>query len=39
MTASKHGIDLLQDPSLNKSTVSTEAEKQALVSSGSCPTP
>ena len=30
MTISKHGIDLLQDPSLNKSTAFTEAEKQAL---------
>ena len=29
MTA-KHGIDLLHDPSLNKSTAFTEAEKQAL---------
>jgi malate dehydrogenase (oxaloacetate-decarboxylating)(NADP+) len=26
----KHGIELLQDPSLNKSTAFTEAEKQAL---------
>jgi malate dehydrogenase (oxaloacetate-decarboxylating)(NADP+) len=30
MTANKHGIELLQDPSLNKSTAFTEAEKQAL---------
>ncbi len=30
MTADKRGIDLLQDPSLNKSTAFTEAEKQAL---------
>src|SRR5258706_983290 len=30
MAISKHGIDLLQDPSLNKSTAFTEAEKQAL---------
>ena len=30
MSSSKHGIDLLQDPSLNKSTAFTEAEKQAL---------
>jgi Lyase/Fumarase C C-terminus/3-octaprenyl-4-hydroxybenzoate carboxy-lyase len=30
MTTTKHGIDLLQDPSLNKSTAFTEAEKQAL---------
>ncbi len=29
-TLSKHGIELLQDPSLNKSTAFTEAEKQAL---------
>jgi malate dehydrogenase (oxaloacetate-decarboxylating)(NADP+) len=29
-TTSKHGIVLLQDPSLNKSTGFTEAEKQAL---------
>ena len=26
----KHGVELLQDPSLNKSTAFTEAEKQAL---------
>jgi malate dehydrogenase (oxaloacetate-decarboxylating)(NADP+) len=30
MTTNKHGIELLQDPSLNKSTAFTEAEKQAL---------
>ncbi len=30
MTSGKRGIDLLQDPSLNKSTAFTEAEKQAL---------
>jgi malate dehydrogenase (oxaloacetate-decarboxylating)(NADP+) len=30
MTANKRGMDLLQDPSLNKSTAFTEAEKQAL---------
>lgn len=30
MTNSKRGLDLLQDPSLNKSTGFTEAEKQAL---------
>jgi len=30
MTISKHGIDLLLDPSLNKSTAFTEAEKRAL---------
>ena len=30
MTTSKRGIDLLQDPALNKSTAFTEAEKQAL---------
>ena len=30
METSKHGIQLLQDPSLNKSTAFTEAEKQAL---------
>ena len=28
MTTNKHGIDLLHDPSLNKSTAFTEAEKQ-----------
>jgi malate dehydrogenase (oxaloacetate-decarboxylating)(NADP+) len=30
MTANKHGIDVLQDPALNKSTAFTEAEKQTL---------
>ena len=30
MTTNKHGIDLLNDPSLNKSTAFTDAEKQAL---------
>ena len=30
MRSSKHGIDLLLDPSLNKSTAFTEAEKQAF---------
>ena len=30
MTTNKHGIELLHDPSLNKSTAFTEAEKQAL---------
>ena len=30
MTTNKRGIDVLQDPSLNKSTAFTEAEKQAL---------
>ena len=30
MATSKRGIDVLQDPSLNKSTAFTEAEKQAL---------
>src|SRR5215469_8532195 len=30
MTTSKRGIELLQDPSLNKSTAFTETEKQAL---------
>jgi malate dehydrogenase (oxaloacetate-decarboxylating)(NADP+) len=30
MTISKHGIEVLQDPLLNKSTAFTEAEKQAL---------
>ena len=30
MTTNKRGMDLLQDPSLNKSTAFTEAEKQAL---------
>src|SRR5499427_2899117 len=30
MATNKHGMDLLQDPSLNKSTAFTEAEKQAL---------
>jgi malate dehydrogenase (oxaloacetate-decarboxylating)(NADP+) len=30
MTGSKRGIELLQDPSLNKSTAFTEGEKQAL---------
>jgi malate dehydrogenase (oxaloacetate-decarboxylating)(NADP+) len=30
MTANKHGMDLLHDPSLNKSTGFTEAEKESL---------
>src|SRR5580698_8740635 len=30
MSSNKRGIELLQDPSLNKSTAFTEAEKQAL---------
>ena len=30
MTTSKRGVDLLHDPSLNKSTAFTEAEKQSL---------
>jgi malate dehydrogenase (oxaloacetate-decarboxylating)(NADP+) len=30
MTTSKRGIDLIQDPTLNKSTAFSEAEKQAL---------
>ena len=30
MTIRKHGIELLQDPLLNRSTAFTEAEKQAL---------
>ena len=30
MTTTKQGIELLRDPSLNKSTAFTEAEKQAL---------
>jgi len=30
MTFNKRGMELLQDPSLNKSTAFTEAEKQAL---------
>ena len=30
MTPNKRGIELLHDPSLNKSTAFTEAEKQAL---------
>ena len=30
MISNKHGMDLLQDPSLNKSTAFSEAEKQAL---------
>jgi malate dehydrogenase (oxaloacetate-decarboxylating)(NADP+) len=30
MTTNKRGIELLQDPSLNKSTAFPEAEKQAL---------
>jgi malate dehydrogenase (oxaloacetate-decarboxylating)(NADP+) len=37
MTISKHGIDLLQDPLLNKSTAFTEAEKQALCIVGLVP--
>ena len=30
MTTTKHGIDVLQDPALNKSTAFTEVEKQTL---------
>ena len=30
MTTTKRGIDVLQDPALNKSTAFTEEEKQAL---------
>jgi len=30
MAINKHGMDLLQDPSLNKSTAFSDAEKQAL---------
>ena len=30
MTTSKHGIDVLLEPSLNKSTAFTEDEKQLL---------
>src|ERR1700736_6136742 len=30
MTATKYGIEVLSDPSLNKSTAFTEAEKQSL---------
>jgi hypothetical protein len=30
MAVSKRGIELLEDPSLNKSTAFTEGEKQAL---------
>jgi malate dehydrogenase (oxaloacetate-decarboxylating)(NADP+) len=30
MTINKRGIELLRDPSLNKSTAFTEAEKQVL---------
>ena len=30
MPTNKHGMELLRDPSLNKSTAFTEAEKQAL---------
>jgi malate dehydrogenase (oxaloacetate-decarboxylating)(NADP+) len=30
MTTNKHGIELLQDPSLNKSTAFTESERQSL---------
>jgi malate dehydrogenase (oxaloacetate-decarboxylating)(NADP+) len=30
MTVNKHGMELLQDPSLNKSTAFSEAEKQSL---------
>jgi malate dehydrogenase (oxaloacetate-decarboxylating)(NADP+) len=30
MTTSKRGMDLLQDPSLNKSTAFTQAERQAF---------
>jgi malate dehydrogenase (oxaloacetate-decarboxylating)(NADP+) len=37
MTTDKRGIELLQDPSLNKSTAFTEAEKQALGIAGLVP--
>ena len=30
MTTNKRGMDLLQDPTLNKSTAFSETEKQAL---------
>jgi DNA-binding response OmpR family regulator len=37
MTTNKRGIELLHDPSLNKSTAFTEAEKQALGIAGLVP--
>ena len=37
MTTNKRGIELLHDPSLNKSTAFTEAEKQALAIVGLVP--
>jgi malate dehydrogenase (oxaloacetate-decarboxylating)(NADP+) len=30
LSISKHGVELLHDPALNKSTAFTEAERQAL---------
>jgi len=37
MTTTKHGIDVLHDPTLNKSTAFTEAEKQSLGIAGLVP--
>jgi malate dehydrogenase (oxaloacetate-decarboxylating)(NADP+) len=37
MPAAKHGIEVLRDPSLNKSTAFTEAEKQSLGIAGLVP--